>query len=384
MIIIILAFILLFIMYFEASEMSLVSSDEVRLANLARYKGKGYKVANKIRSKPDILLSTVLVGINLMTVLFAMLLTREIGITRGLIFSTLIIALIGEILIKSLAIVNPEALSAVIAPPLVFFYWIFFPLIFMVRWLGEGMLKIFGIRDAKENITKEEMNIAAREARVTGGIEHEQFIAMEKISRLSEMDVRDIMIPRVEIEAIDIKDEKEEIEEILKEINAFAIPVYKGTIDNIIGIISKEDIIKRGKKWKIEDILRPVKFIHGDRGIEDVLPELLSDRIGCGIVIDEYGGTEGFVSTDDILFSIIGRISSEIEEREGGSFIVDANIKPSTLDIVTDEDTLAGYIISLLEEIPGEGVKIKVGDMEMSILDANERRIKKVLIKRNI
>lgn len=382
MIIIILAIILFFIIFFEASEMSLVASSKARMSNLALVGGKRYKIANEIRKKPDIFFSTVLVGINLMTVLFAMLLTREIGITRGLLLSTIIIAFVGEVLIKSIVIINPEPISALTAPPLIFFYWIFFPLIFLVKGIGDGILKFFGIKgESTENITKEEMNIAVKEAKATGGIDIEQFSAISSLSKFSEKDVRDIMVPRLEIKSINCDEEISRIREILKEVDVSKMPVYKSTIDNIIGIIFKEDIIGRDEKWEIEDILRPIKFIHGDRTLEEILPELLSDKNSCAIVIDEYGGTEGFVSTDDILFNIIGKDSGMVG-REEGTFIVDGSISPEIIGIETEEDTLAGFIISELQEIPGEGRKLDINGIEMTILDATERKIKKVLIKR--
>jgi CBS domain containing-hemolysin-like protein len=112
-----------------------------------------------------------------------------------------------------------------------------------------------------------------------------------------------------------------------------------------------------------------------------VLPELLRDRIGCAIIIDEYGGTEGFVSTDDVLFSIFeSRIGAG--EDEEGAFIVNGSLRPERIGIETEEDTLAGFIVRELEEIPKEGQKIKAKDMEITVLDADERRVKKVLIKR--
>lgn len=382
MIFLVLTVILLFIIYFEASEMSLVASDEARLSNLAHSRGGKYRIANEIRKESGIFFSTVLIGINLMTVLFSMILTREIGVTRGLIFSTLIISIVGEILVKSFAIINPEAISAITAPPLFFFYRLFFPLILLVKGAGDGILKIVGIKgESKENITKEEMNIAVAEVKAAGGIDSEQYAAMRSISRLSKTNVRDIMIPRIEVKAINFGDRIDRVIEVCKDPNVAKMPVYKNTIDNIIGILFKEDIIRRKGNWEIKDILRPIKFIHGDRRLEEVLPELLSDKNGCAIVIDEYGGTEGFVSTDDILFNIIGK-DLEITEREQGTFIVDGNIRPDTIGILTEEDTLAGYIIRKLQEIPHEGRKLKVDGMEMTILDATERKIKKVLIKR--
>jgi CBS domain containing-hemolysin-like protein len=381
--IIILAIILFFIIYFEASEMSLVSSDEARLSNLALIQGGRYKKANEIRKKSDLFFSTVLVGINLMTVLFAMLLTREVGITWGLIISTLIIALIGEVLVKSLVIINPEPISALTAPSLLFFYWLFSPIIFFVKIVGDSILRLFKISgESREIVTKEEMNVAVKEARATGGINIEQFTVISSISKFSEKDVRDIMIPRVEIKAIDANCEIKEIKETIKNFTVSKMPVYKGTIDNIIGIIFKVDIIKRDKSWRIEDILRPIKFIHDDRRLEEILPELLSDKNGCAIVIDEYGGTEGFVSIDDILFDIIGK-DLEMVNREDGTFIVDGSISPDIIGVETEEDTIAGLIISELQEIPGEGRKLNVGNIEMTILDATERKIKKVLIKRH-
>ncbi|MEA1913118.1 MAG: hemolysin family protein [candidate division WOR-3 bacterium] len=382
MIIALLGVFLLLLIYFEAVEMSLVSSDEAKLSNLARKIGGGYKIASNFRRRPDTFFSTVLVGINLTTVLFSMLLVREIGIVKGWIISLLFISLIGEVLVKSFAIINPEEVASRAAPLLFFFYWLFYPLNFLVRGLGDGILKAFRIEGAsKEKITKEEMGIAIKEAKATGGIEREQYTALRAISNLSQTDVRDIMVPRIHIKVIDCDGKKEDIQKILKETQVSKLPVYKRTIDNIIGILFKEDIIGGVEKWEIYDKFRPIKFIHGDRSLEEVLPELLSDKNGCAIVIDEYGGSEGFVSIDDILFSIFeGEL--DLEEDEEGTFIVDGSIRPQSLNIDTNEDTLAGFIVRKLEEIPHEGQKLYSDGMEMIVLDATERRIKKVLIKR--
>jgi len=371
--------IFLFLVYFELAEIAIVASDEARLERLAATKGGRYRVAVNVRRRSDILFSTVLAGINLATVLFTVLLKREMGFALGLLLSILLISVIGEIVVKSLAVDSPEAIAAVVAPPLIIFHWVLYPLILVIKLLGDGVLRVFGFRPGeKEKITKDEMRIAAREARTTGGIEPEQSIAMEAISKLSQTDVRDIMIPRIDIQAIDYEASKSENDEILKEADVSRLPVYVGDIDNIVGVLFKEDVIGRAENWSIEDKLRPIKFISGDRTLDKVLPELLQDKIGCAIVIDEYGGTEGFVSTDNVLFSIF-----EADFGTGeGVFIVNGSMRPERLGIDTEEDTLAGFIVRELEEIPKEGQKVKAGDMEMTVLDADERRVKKVLIER--
>ena len=379
MILLSLSLIFLFLVYFVLAEISIVASDETRLERLADTKGGRYRNARNVRKRPDILFTTVLAGINLGTVLFTILLKREVGFTMGLVLSTLIISVIGEIVVKSLSLDNPESIAAIVATPLIFFHWLLYPLILIIKLLGDGLLRIFGFDyGGNEKITKDEMSIAAREAKASGGIELEQSIAMDSISRLSQTDVRDIMIPRVDIQAIESVSSKEEIDRILKKADVSRLPVYRGSIDNIEGVLFKEDIIGRVENWKIEDKLRPIKFISGNRSLDEVLPELLQDRIGCAIVIDEYGGTEGFVSTDDILFSIF---ETHIGTEEG-AFIVNGSLRPKRLGIETEEDTLAGFIVRELEEIPKEGQKIKTDGMEITVLDADERRVKKVLIKR--
>jgi putative hemolysin len=379
MILIILFLIFLFLIYFELAEISIVASDEARLEQLAVKKRGRYRVATNIRKRSDILFSTVLAGINLSTVLFTILLKREMGFTLGLILSTLIISVIGEIVVKSLAVDNPEAVASLVSPPIIFFHWLLYPIIFIIKLLGDGVLRSFGFKSGeREKITKDEMRIATREARATGGIEPEQSIAMDAISKLSQTDVRDIMIPRIDIQAINYEGNKPETDKILKEADVSRLPVYIGDIDNIIGVLFKEDVIGRFEDWKIEDKLRPIKFINGDRTLDEVLPELLQDKIGCAIVIDEYGGTEGFVSTDDVLFSIF---ETNIGTEEG-VFIVNGNMRPERLGINTEEDTLAGFIVREIEEIPKEGQKIQAGDIEITVLDADARRVKKVLIKR--
>ncbi len=377
-----LSVIFLFLIYFVLAEISIVASDEARIERLAYSKGSRYRIVRNVRMRPDILFSTVLAGINLTTVLFTILLKREVGFTMGLILSALFISVIGEIVIKSLGVNNPEAVAAVVAPPLIFFHWLLYPLIFIIKLLGDGLLRIFGFKAGEmEKTTKDEMVIAARESKASGGIEPEQSTAMDAISKLSQTDVRDIMIPRVDIKAIEAGSSKKELYNILKDSEVSRFPVYRENIDNIIGVLFVEDVIGRVEKWKIEDKLRPIKFLSGDISLDAVLPELLRDRIGCAIIIDEYGGTEGFVSTDDVLFSIF---ESQIGAGEGeeGAFIVNGNLRPERIGIETEEDTLAGFIVRELEEIPKEGQKIKTEDMEITVLDADERRVKKVLIKR--
>ena len=382
MILITLSVTFLFLVYFVLAEISIVASDEARIEHLANVKRGKFVIVRRIRNRPDILFTTVLAGINLTTVLFTILLKREIGFTMGLILSAILISVIGEIVVKSLGVDNPEAVAAVVAPPLIFFHWVLYPLILIIKLLGDGFLWILGFRSKEnEKLTKHEMSIATREARASGGIEPEQSTAMNAISKLSQTDVRDIMIPRVDIQAIESDSDRKEIDKILKGTDVSRLPVYRGSIDNIIGVFFKEDVIGGVEDWKIEDKLRPIKFLYGDRSLDEVLPELLQDKIGCAIIVDEYGGTEGFVSIDDVLFSIF---ESQIGtgEDEKGAFIVNGNLRPEKIGIETEEDTLAGFIVRELEEIPREGQKIKAGGMEMTVLDADERRIKKVLIKR--
>ncbi len=382
MTVIILIVIFLFIIYFALAEISIVSSNEARLERLASLKGSRYKAARNIRKRPDILFTTVLAGINLTTVLFTILLKREIGFAMGLILSTLFIAVIGEIAVKSIAVNNPEPIAAVVSPSLFFFHWLLFPIILVIKFLGDGLLMLFGFkRDEQEKTTKNEMIIAVREANASGGIEPEQLNAIDAISKFSQTNVRDIMIPRVDIIAIETNSRKKETNKILREADVSRLPVYRENIDNIIGVLFKEDVIGGVEKWKIEDKLRPIKFIGGDRKLNGILPELLRDKIGCAIVIDEYGGTEGFVSTDDVLFSIFESQIGKGEDEEG-VFIVSGKIRPERIGIKTEEDTLAGFIVRELEEIPKEGQKIRIEGIEMTVLDADERKVKKVLVKR--
>ena len=221
---------------------------------------------------------------------------------------------------------------------------------------------------------------------------------LQSIVEFSETIVREVMTPRIDMMTIDINRPLDEFIDLIVESSYSKIPAYRGRIDNIIGVLFAKDTLRYWgpdrSEVKLEDILRPVSFIPETKKVRDLLREFQKDKVHIAIVVDEYGGVAGLVTIEDLLEEIVGEIHDEYDEEESliqpqedGSWIVDARIDLDELGEIIgiefpDEnyETLGGFLFDQMGRIPAPGEKHRFNALAIEIIEANERRILKVLL----
>jgi len=373
------------VMFFTSTEIAFVASNHIRISVFSdTFKLK--KILNFVYNHPSVYLSTAIVGTNIFVVLFTMSLRNILNNDiLTLIISTLIIFIIGELLPKSLTLKSPEKYACFSSMPLFIFYILLYPIIFTIN--------IF-LKTKKEGdiFNKAELVAALEQSESHQVVENIDKMILTNILYFSEKQVLDLMTPRIDIVAFE---KGEGIENIARSINEgkrhSKIPIYENDIDHIVGIIRLEDLIFKYPD-SIEEILIPAEFISDKTNCADAFEKLVKSKSGIGIVIDEYGGTEGIITIDDVIYGIFGKTMvithKSLEKRRKGVYIIPGKRKIEEVKFILGfpfpgeyQETLSGYIIRILGRVPVEGEEIKIGNFKITIIDGDEKRIKKVRIE---
>ena len=252
----------------------------------------------------------------------------------------------------------------------------------------------------KKEVTQEELETIIDTGQETGLIDEDENEMIHRIFEMKDIVVREVMIPRTDIEALEVNSGVEDVAKLVVKVGHSRIPVYEENIDNVVGIVYAKDLLKslisKSKNGKIRDVMRKPLFVPETKNIDDLFKELKSQRIHIAIVVDEYGGTSGLVTIEDLIEEIVGDIQDEydIEEEEfiivnEDEFIADARIdidelsdKLSITISKEDYDTLGGFLVHMSNKIPAINDVISYEDITFTIIDADERRVSKVGIKR--
>ncbi len=251
----------------------------------------------------------------------------------------------------------------------------------------------------RKTVTQEEIETLIDSGQETGLIDEEKNEMIHRIFELKEIVVREVMIPRTDIKALEVNSTMEEVAGLVVEVGHSRVPVYEETIDKIIGIIYAKDLLKywvsKGKNITVRELMRKPLFIPETKGIDELFTELKSKRIHIAIVVDEYGGTSGLVTIEDLIEEIVGDIQDEydVEEEEFvetgvGEYLVDARMDidelAEKLDVELpkeDFDTLGGFLVHLTNRIPATGESINFSRLRFTIIEADERKVAKVKIQ---
>ncbi|MEQ8198348.1 MAG: hemolysin family protein [Clostridiaceae bacterium] len=309
---------------------------------------------------------------------------------------------LGELAPKSLAIISAEKIALYTAMPLIIFYKVTFPVMWAFNHSTNLVLKIFGISQFDEHEaahTDEEIKILVEESYKHGLIDKTELTFVDNIFNFSEKTVKEVMIHRTDIICIYIEDSFEEILKVALSEQLTRYPVCRESKDNIIGFIHIKDLYKQkieGKTDNIESIIREIKFVPQSLSISEMLKVFKKEKAQMAIIIDEYGGTSGLVTIEDILEEIVGEIKDEFDEEgdeitqvDDSSYIVDGKVHIEDIvellstDIIAENiDTLGGFIFSQLKSYPKINDKITYKNYEFTILKCDRKRVNKVLIKR--
>jgi CBS domain containing-hemolysin-like protein len=329
---------------------------------------------------------------------------RTVSLIIGILLTSYFAVTIGEIVPKSVAIKYPKNIALWFSIPLVIFYKVFKPFIWVLNKSANGIIRMMGMEPLTKDVmthSEEEIRFLISEGRKTGVIDSTEHQLIEKIFDFNDKTASDIMIPRNRIIAIDIEDSRDKIINTIIDEGYSRIPVYKETVDNIIGIIYSKDLISAAEHKGLillQDILRPATFIPETKHIGEVLKEFQKQHVHLGIVVNEHGGVEGLVTLEDIIEEIVGEIEDEydIETRNVakdklGIYLVNPDIqieefnKRFKTDIPEDADeylTLSGFLQMVTGHIPEIYERIDYKGLIFTIMKKTGNTLLQVKIQR--
>ena len=388
--------------FFSSTETAYSCASKIKLRSLSTNGNKrAGKVLDLAEEKYDKLISTILVGNNIvnlsaatLSTLFFVELLKNVNVDSSVISTiviTVLVLIFGEITPKFIAKNAPEKMAMLFYPLVMFFYFIFYPFNFIFsgwKWL---ISKIFRLKSV-EIVTEEEIMTIVEEAEEDGTLKEEETELIRSVIEFDDLEVIDILVPRVNVIAVENTDSMEEIRKAFDE-GYSRLPVYKDSIDTIIGTIHQKDFFNAyldGKK-DIKDILQKVYFTTEHVKISALLKQLQKRKIHIAVVLDEYGGTAGIVTMEDVLEQLVGEIWDEyddvvrhIENIGKDVWVVEGEMPLSDyfehfeLD---DEDenyeanTVSGWVVEYLGEIPRVGKKFEFNNLKIEILKSTNKLV---------
>ena len=377
--IIAIAICVVFSAYFSATETAFTSINRIRLKNMANDGDKRAKEVLELADNYDNLLSTILVGNNIVniamtslaTVLFITLYPKY-GATIATAVTTIVVLIFGEISPKSLAKENPEKFAKFSAPVIRFFMLILAPINWIFAQWKKVLAKVFNA-DGVRPITEEELLTMVEEAQTEGGIDEEQSELIQNAIEFNDLDAWDVLTPRVDIMAIEIDETEEEVEKMFLETGFSRLPVYEDDLDNIVGVLNQKDFHNhiKGGRASISEYVKPVIFVAGSMKIAQLLKKLQTVKTHIAIIVDEYGGTDGLVTMEDIIEELVGGIYDEhdaaelqdIVQQQDGTYRVlcgtnvDKMFDYFDVEEEVDATTVNGWVVLQIDKLPEVGDK---------------------------
>jgi len=298
----------------------------------------------------------------------------------------------GELAPKSIAIRKPEETTLFVSLPMRAFFLVFRPIIWVLNGLANRILKMVGILPADEHEahSADELRLLMRQSQASGAIKEDNFQIIQNAFDFSELTAQQVMVPRKSIFALEIDSSREAVLSAVLENGYSRIPVYDNDIDNLMGIVFAKDIFKantRGGDWNLKDLMRPVHYVYNSAKLNRVLKDFQSKKIHVGMVIDEYGGTEGLIAMEDILEELVGEIQDEhddevspVTKNEDGTFIVsgiaplhDVNhFLPLPFPENKQYNTLNGLVLNRFGRIPMSNDPFQVSPYEILVLERRQ------------
>lgn len=398
---------LIFSALFSASETALMSLSKIRLKQMLENKEKGAERINKLLSDPGKLLSVILIGNNTVNIGASSLMTsitidiygnRGVGIATGLM--TLLILIFGEITPKSLAAQHSERLSVKLSAFIRFVTIVLSPISFILTKITNFMVKLLG-GDVDKNqpfITQEELKTIVGVSHKEGVLEGEEKDMIYNVFDFGDSQVNDVMVTRTEMVAIDVNSPHEEFIKIFHQEQYSRMPVFEDTIDNIIGILHVKDLLflesNDKNQFDLRKYIREPHYTYEFKSTKELFKEMRAERFHIAIVLDEYGGTEGIVTIEDLIEEIVGDIEDEydkeiddIEVVEEDEYLVNGNVRLEAINELIgthieseDFDTIAGFVIGTFDKIPDQGEVIEYENIKFVIESIDRNRIEKIRI----
>ena len=410
--------------FFVAAEFSVVRSRRSRLEAMARAGDTKARLVLKATASLARLLSASQFGITLSSIGIGALAEETLSATFAHAFTTMPLPLqmgaramlgticalsvvtyghvvFGELAPRGATINNPERVSRWLVPPLVAFAWMTQPFTWLLNRSAELVLKPFGLKpgSAEENVhSADELRILVEQSQEVGALERQDAALIEGVFEFSEKNAREVMTPRTAIDALDVDSSMDEAVSLVIEAQRSRYPVYEESIDNIIGLVLAKDLLPVLRdppaRFTVQSIMRPIHVVPGSREVEEVLADFKRLKAHMAIVLDEYGGTAGIVTMEDLLEEIVGEILDEYDEPElpvatspdadillpGATNIRELNER-FALELPDDEyTTIGGFIFGALGRVPVVADRVTASNAVFTVRTMAGRRVEMVAV----
>ena len=405
---IVIAILVLLSAFFSGTETAYSCANKIKLKSMVTLGKKNAKAVYKFADeKYDKLVTAILVGNNIVNLtasaLGAILVAtwiknEELATTVSTASLTVIVLLIGEITPKYLASVYPEKFCFFSYPLMQLFYWILMPLCKIFDGFKWCLAKIFKLKK-DDTVTDEELMSLVDEAEESGTLKEDESELLRSALEFDDLKVEDILVPRVDVHAVSEDSTMEEVSKVFEKCGYSRLPVYRETIDNVIGVIHQRDFFVgylKGEK-EIGHLVQEIVFTSEYTRISTLLKQLQKQKIHMAAVSDEYGGLVGIVTLEDILEELVGEIWDEHDEEEvfsgqiaEGEFWVDGKCELEQFfalyekeeDEECESNTVGGWVTEKFGRIPSIGEVITIDDIEIKVVKATKQKILKILTKR--
>ena len=402
---VIIFFMIIFSAFFSASETAYTSANKIRLRSKAENGKKSAERALKIIEKYDKTLTTILIGNNIVNILTSSLATvlfidlledTDKGSVASTVVVTIVVLIFGEILPKTIAKSNAETFACAISGIMSFLMTIFTPLSAIFILLQKGANKLFASKNKEVSMTEQELISIIDEIEDEGVLEEQEGSLVRSALEFDETIVSEVITPRVNVVAVEINAGEERVKELFLKEQYSRLPVYEKTVDHIVGVITQHDFfekIVRGESFTIREIMQDTLHIPNLMKISDVLKQMQKNKLHLAVVVDQYGGTEGIVTLEDIIEELVGEIWDESDEITAPvKFISETVFETSgevsqndfnrffearamNYRIDTDSNTVGGWLFELFGRIPEENDSIRTDDFIITVKSLEDFRV---------
>ena len=400
---IILAVLVFMSAFFSAAETAFTGANRIRLKSRAENGSKKAERALEVMERYDKTLTTILIGnniVNILTSSLATVLCIELFGAAGTLISTVavtvVVLIFGEILPKTLAKMHAENFACAVSGIMKFLMAVMTPLSAVFILLQKGAARLFGGKGSEVSMTEQELMQIIDEIEDEGVLEEQESDLVRSALEFDETLVSAIITPRVNVVAADINTGIDEMRELFRKEGYSRIPVYEKSVDHIVGIVKHKDFFEKlvaGENFYVRDIVQETMFVPGLMKISDVLRKMQRSKIHLAVVVDQYGGTDGIVTIEDIMEELVGEIWDETDEVKAPVRFISENVFETSgevaqndfnryfegrFEINSDSNTIGGWIYELFGRIPEEGETVDTEDFRITVESLDELRVGKL------
>ena len=390
---------------FSSSETAITSVSKIKVRQLDQKDNKNAHLLKKLHDNMQTTISTILIGNNIVNIAassIATILFTNIFHQNGALISTVVmtvfVLIFGEVLPKTIAQYKNKSVALKFSRFIYFLTLVFKPIVKILNLLTRLIIKLFvGEDEDSSTLTEEELKTLVEVSEEEGVLKNQETEIMINALELKETLAVDIMTPRTSMASVDIEDAESDLKEIIKNITYSRIPVYEDNIDDIIGVLHIKElahkIIEDDRDFKVRDILKPAFYAYEYIPVVDLFKQMRTKNISISIIIDEYGGTSGIVTMEDILEELVGEIDDEYDhEKEvtklsDNEYLVDPEMRIDEvnerfdLDIQSDKfDSIGGFVIELLDRMPKSKDEVEFENLKFVVVNVDKRKITQLMI----